>query len=31
MLQRGSAVLDALRRKGTRSVRNGMSTRSVAR
>ncbi|PYD13768.1 hypothetical protein DND47_18540 [Pseudomonas syringae pv. syringae] len=30
-LQRGNAVHDALRRKRTRSVRNGMPTRSVAR
>ncbi|QBI62725.1 hypothetical protein E2N90_17670 [Pseudomonas syringae pv. tomato] len=31
MLQRGNTVLDALRRKGARSVRNGMPTRNVAR
>ncbi|NVL41953.1 DUF1534 domain-containing protein, partial [Pseudomonas syringae pv. actinidiae] len=30
-LQRGNAFRDALRRKRTRSVLNGMSTRSVAR
>ncbi|MCF5732625.1 DUF1534 domain-containing protein [Pseudomonas syringae] len=30
-LQRGNAVHDALRRKRTRSVQNGMTTRSVAR
>ncbi|MCF5470046.1 DUF1534 domain-containing protein [Pseudomonas syringae] len=30
-LPRGNAVHDALRRKRTRSVQNGMPTRSVAR